>query len=232
MRVLLIEDDSATGQSIELMLKSESFNVSTTSLGEEGVDLGGIYEYDVILLDPNLPDMSGFDVLQRLRALKVKTPILMLSGFDDIENKIQGCFGSDDYITKPFHKEELVARILSVVSRSKDHPSSVVHTGALVIDLNTKRVSISDASLYLSNKEYMILELLALRKGMTLSKEKILNRLYGGMNEPGMKIVDVLICKLRKKLANASSGTNYIETVRGRGYMLREPSKNAVSVSA
>jgi DNA-binding response OmpR family regulator len=105
MRVLLIEDDSATAQSIQLMLKSESFNVYTTDLGEEGIDLGKLYEYDIVLLDLNLPDMSGFEVLRSLRVSKVKTPILILSGFSGIEDKVKGLgFGADDYMTKPFHK--------------------------------------------------------------------------------------------------------------------------------
>ncbi len=122
MRVLLIEDDSATAQSIELMLKSESFNLYTTDLGEEGVDLGKIYDYDIILLDLNLPDMSGFDVLRSLRASKVKAPILILTGLAAIEDKVRGLgFGADDYLTKPFHKDELVARIQALVRRSRGH---------------------------------------------------------------------------------------------------------------
>ena len=126
MRVLLIEDDSATAQSIELMLKSESFNVYTTDLGEEGVDLGKLYDYDIILLDLNLPDMSGFEVLRSLRVSKVKTPILILSGLAGIEDKVKGLgFGADDYMTKPFHKDELVARIHAIVRRSKGHAQSV-----------------------------------------------------------------------------------------------------------
>ena len=120
MRVLLIEDDSATAQSIELMLKSENFNVYTTDLGEEGVDLGKLYDYDIIMLDLNLPDMSGFEVLRSLRVSKVKTPILILTGLAGIEDKVRGLgFGADDYMTKPFHKDELVARIHAIVRRSK-----------------------------------------------------------------------------------------------------------------
>src|SRR5215211_6340702 len=122
MRVLLIEDDSATAQSIELMLKSENFNVYTTDLGEEGIDLGKLYDYDIILLDLNLPDMSGYEVLRTLRVAKVKTPILILSGLAGIEDKVKGLgFGADDYLTKPFHKDELVARIHAIVRRSKGH---------------------------------------------------------------------------------------------------------------
>ena len=226
MRVLLIEDDSATAQSIELMLKSESFNVYTTDLGEEGVDLGKLYDYDIILLDLNLPDMSGFEVLRTLRVSKVKTPILILSGLAGIEDKVKGLgFGADDYMTKPFHKDELVARIHAIVRRSKGHAQSVIKTGDLVVNLDTKTVEVGGQRVHLTGKEYQMLELLSLRKGTTLTKEMFLNHLYGGMDEPELKIIDVFICKLRKKLANASSGKNYIETVWGRGYVLREPTE-------
>ena len=172
MRVLLIEDDRATAQSIELMLKYESFNVYTTDLGEDGVDLGKLYDYDIILLDLNLPDMSGFQVLRSLRVAKVKTPILILSGLTGIEDKVSALgFGADDYMTKPFHKDELVARIHAIVRRSKGHAQSVVITGDLCVNLDTKTVEISGARVNLTGKEYQMLELLSLRKGTTLTKE-------------------------------------------------------------
>ena len=223
MRVLLIEDDSATAQSIELMLKSESFNVYTTDLGEEGIDLGKIYDYDIILLDLNLPDMSGFDVLRKLRVSKVKTPILILSGLAAIEDKIKGLgFGADDYMTKPFHKDELVARIHAIVRRSKGHAQSVINTDDLLHQSRHQNGRDQRRARAFDRKEYQMLELLALRKGMTLTKEMFLSHLYGGMDEPEVKIIDVFICKLRKKLANASGGKDYIETIWGRGYVMRE----------
>jgi two-component system cell cycle response regulator CtrA len=224
MRVLLIEDDSATAQSIELMLKSESFNVYTTDLGEEGVDLGKLYDYDIILLD-----MSGYEVLRTLRVAKVQTPILILSGLAGIEDKVRGLgFGADDYMTKPFHKDELVARIHAIVRRSKGHAQSVIQTGDLTVNLDTKTVEVQSARVHLTGKEYQMLELLSLRKGTTLTKEMFLNHLYGGMDEPELKIIDVFICKLRKKLSVATGGKNYIETVWGRGYVLREPDEGEV----
>jgi len=233
MRVLLIEDDRATAQSIELMLKSESFNIYTTDLGEEGIDLGKLYDYDIILLDLNLPDISGFEVLRSLRVSKVKIPILILSGLTGIEDKVNGLgFGADDYMTKPFHKDELVARIHAIVRRSKGHAQSVVITGDLSVNLDAKIVEISGARVRLTGKEYQMLELLSLRKGTTLTKEMFFNNLYGGMDEPGIKIIDVFICKLRKKLAIASNGKDYIETVWGRGYALREPSRDEARISA
>ena len=224
MRVLLIEDDSSIAQSIELMLKSESFNVYTTDLGEEGVDLGRLYDYDIILLDLNLPDMSGFEVLRSLRVSKVKTPILILSGIASIEDKVKGLgFGADDYMTKPFHKDELIARIHAIVRRSQGHAQSIVQIGDLIVNVDAKTVHINRVRVHLTGKEYRMLELLSLRRGTTITKEMFLSQLYGGMDEPEIKIIDVFMCKIRKKLAVASGGKDYIETVWGRGYLLREP---------
>ena len=223
MRVLLIEDDRATAQGIELMLKSEGFNTYVTDLGEEGVDLGKLYDYDIILLDLNLPDMPGFDVLKTLRVAKVDTPILILSGEDDTDNKLKGFgYGADDYLTKPFHREELVARIHAIIRRSKGHAQSLIRTGRITVNLDAKTVDVDSKTVHLTGKEYQMLELLSLRKGTTLTKEMFLNHLYGGMDEPELKIIDVFVCKLRKKLTKATDD-NYIHTVWGRGYVLRDP---------
>ncbi|WP_273790819.1 MULTISPECIES: response regulator transcription factor CtrA [unclassified Bartonella] len=233
MRVLLIEDDRAVTQSIELMLKSANFNVYITDLGEEGIDLGKLYDYDIILLDLNLPDMSGYDVLRTLRLAKIKTPVLILSGMNAIEDKVRGFgFGADDYMTKPFHKDELIARIHAVVRRSKGHAQSVIVTGDLTVNLDTKTVEVAGRPVHLTGKEYQMLELLSLRKGTTLTKEMFLNHLYGGMDEPELKIIDVFICKLRKKLEAVSSSVNYIDTVWGRGYVLRDPVEENVRKTA
>lgn len=233
MRVLLIEDDKATTQSIELMLKSANFNVYITDLGEEGVDLGKLYDYDIILLDLNLPDMSGYDVLRTLRLAKIKTPVLILSGMNAIEDKVRGFgFGADDYMTKPFHKDELIARIHAVIRRSKGHAQSIIVTGDLTVNLDAKTVEVAGRPVHLTGKEYQMLELLSLRKGTTLTKEMFLNHLYGGMDEPELKIIDVFICKLRKKLEAVSSNINYIDTVWGRGYVLRDPIEENVRKTA
>lgn len=224
MRVLLIEDDSATAQGIELMLKSEGFNIYSTDLGEEGIDLGKLYDYDIIVLDLTLPDMNGFDVLKQLRVARVNTPILILSGTADIDTKVRGLgYGADDYMTKPFNKDELIARINAIVRRSKGHAHSVIKTGDIVVNLDAKTTEANGQRIHLTGKEYQMLELLSLRKGTTLTKEMFLNHLYGGMDEPELKIIDVFICKLRKKLAAATGGEHYIETVWGRGYVLRDP---------
>ena len=224
MRILLVEDDPTTSKSVEIMLSNANLNVYATDLGEEGIDLARLYDYDLILLDLNLPDINGLEVLRQLRLSKVETPILILSGLDDTENKIKGFgFGADDYMTKPFHREELIARIHAIVRRSKGHAQSSIQTGRILVNLDAKTVEVEGKPVHLTGKEYQMLELLSLRKGTTLTKEMFLNHLYGGMDEPELKIIDVFICKLRKKLAQATDGENYIETVWGRGYVLRDP---------
>ena len=224
MRALLVEDDQTTARSIELILKSENIVVDVTELGEEGLEVGRLYDYDIILLDLMLPDMDGYEVLRRLREAKVETPILILSGLAELDHKIKGLgFGADDYLTKPFDRRELVARIQAIVRRSKGHASSMVTVGGLSVDLAERAVSVDGTSVHLTGKEFGVLELLTLRKGTTLTKDIFLNHLYGGIDEPELKIIDVFVCKVRKKLATASGGENYIATVWGRGYVLRDP---------
>ncbi len=224
MRVLLVEDDQAMAKSITLMLKSENFVVDTTDLGEDGLEIGKIYDYDIIILDLMLPDIDGYEVLRRLRDARVDTPILILSGLSELDNKVKGLgFGADDYLTKPFEKRELIARIQAIVRRSKGHAKSIIKTGKISVNLDDHTVEVDGKPIHLTGKEFGILELLSLRKGTTLTKEMFLNHLYGGMDEPELKIIDVFVCKLRKKLSMACGGENYIETVWGRGYVLRDP---------
>ena len=224
MRVLLVEDDTTTAKSITMMLASEGFVCDATDLGEDWLEIGQLYDYDIIILDLILPDIDGYEVLRRLRAARVKTPILILSGLTEPDKKIKGLgIGADDYLTKPFDKGELVARIQAIVRRAKGHSEAVIRTGKLAVNLDTHSIEVDGRPLHLTGKEYGILELLSLRKGTTLTKEMFLNHLYGGMDEPELKIIDVFICKLRKKLSGATGGDTYIETVWGRGYVLRDP---------
>jgi two-component system, cell cycle response regulator CtrA len=224
MRVLLVGDDEQSATSIKMMLLNENVICDTTDLGEDGLEIGKIYQYDIILLDLMLPDIEGYEVLRRMRAARVRTPILILSGLADLDHKIKGLgFGADDFLTKPFDRRELIARIKAIVRRSKGHSVSTIRTGKLVVNLNTRVVSVDDQPVHLTSKEYGILELLSLRKGTTLTKEMFLDHLYGGIDEPELKIIDVFVCKLRKKLAQATGGSHYIETVWGRGYVLRDP---------
>ena len=224
MRILLVEDDPTTARSIEMMLAKASYNVYHTDMGEEGIDLAKLYDYDLILLDLDLPDMNGMDVLRQIRLARVNTPILILTGADDTESKLRGFgFGADDYMTKPFHRDELAARVQAIIRRSKGHAQAVITTGRMSINLDSRSVEVEGKRVNLTGKEYQILELLTLRKGTTLTKEMFLNHLYGGMDEPELKIIDVFVCKLRKKLAEAMDGEHHIETVWGRGYVLRDP---------
>ena len=224
MRVLIVEDDTSTAKTIETILKAEGFVCDTTDLGEDGLEIGKLYDYDIIILDLMLPDIDGYEVLRRLRSGRVSTPILILSGLSEPDNKIKGFgIGADDYLTKPFDRRELVARIQAIVRRARGHSESVIRTGRLVVNLDSRTAQVDEQPLHLTGKEYAILELLSLRKGTTLTKEMFLNHLYGGMDEPEVKIIDVFICKLRKKLMAATAGENYIETVWGRGYVLRDP---------
>jgi len=225
MRILLVEDDPATAQTIETMLRKEDWVVDATDMGEDGIEVGKLYEYDLVVLDLMLPDMDGLDVLRQLRNSKVETPVLILSGLTEPTKKVQGFgIGADDYLTKPFNREELLARIQAIVRRSKGHAQPKVEVGKLAVHLAARTAEVEGQPLHLTGKEYGILELLALRKGTTLTKEQFLNHLYGGMDEPELKIIDVFICKLRKKISNATGGDHYIETVWGRGYVLRETS--------
>src|SRR5512147_1933885 len=143
MRILLVEDDTATAKSIELILKSEGYIVDTTDLGEDGLEIGKLYDYDIIILDLMLPDMDGYEVLKRLRAARIKTPILILSGLAELDNKIKGLgFGADDYLTKPFDKRELIARVQAIIRRSRGHSDSVILTGKLKVNLDTRTVDV------------------------------------------------------------------------------------------
>ncbi|MGB4192110.1 MAG: response regulator transcription factor [Rickettsiales bacterium] len=223
MRVLLVEDDHSTASSIELALASEGIICDVCQLGQEGLEVGKIYDYDLIILDLILPDIDGYEVLLRLRSAKVKIPVLILSGLSGADQKIKGLgFGADDYLTKPFNRGELIARIQAIVRRSKGHSESVLRFDKVTVNLDTRIVEVDSTPVHLTSKEYAILELLAMRRGTVLTKEMFLNHLYGGIDEPELKIIDVFVCKLRKKLADSSGGTNYIETVWGRGYMLKE----------
>ena len=222
MRVLLVEDDLTAARGITLMLKSSGLIVDTTDTGEEALELVRHYDYDIVVLDLMLPDMEGYEVVRRMRAARLETPVLILSGLSRPAAKVKGFgMGADDFISKPFDKGELVARMQAVVRRSKGYSQPTLRIGNLQLNLDSREVLVSGKPVHLTGKEYSILELLVLRKGMVLTKEAFLNHLYGGMDEPEMKIIDVFICKLRKKLALAGAG-DLIGTVWGRGYMMRD----------
>jgi two-component system, cell cycle response regulator CtrA len=220
MRILLIEDDLVAARGVSLMLKSTGAVVDHADTGEEGLELARHYDYDIVVLDLMLPDIEGFEVVRRMRVSRNDTPVLILSGLSRPQVKGLG-LGADDFITKPFDKAELLARMQAIVRRSKGFSQPTLRIGPLLLNLDSHEVTVDGQPVHLTGKEYAILELLVLRKGMVLTKEAFLNHLYGGMDEPEMKIIDVFICKLRKKLTLAGAD-NLIGTVWGRGYMIRE----------
>ena len=223
MRVLLVEDDAAHAQSVRMILEAEGFDVDLASLGEDGLEVGRLYNYALILLDLMLPDIDGHEVLRRLRDARVDTPVLIVSGLAEVDHKVRGLVsGADDYIVKPYAREELVARIHAIVRRAQGHAQSDIAVGRLTVRLGDKAAEIDGDPLKLTAKEYGVLELLALRRGQTVAKDQFLSHLYGGMDEPDMKIVDVYVCKLRQKIAARTGGETYIATEWGRGYTLRE----------
>jgi two-component system cell cycle response regulator CtrA len=223
MRVLLVEDDTIVARAISLALKASAMVVDIAETGEESLELARLYDYDIVVLDLMLPDMEGYEVVRRLRAARIETPVLILSGLNRPQAKVRGFgMGADDYITKPFDQTELVARIQAIVRRAKGFSQPTLSIGPLTLNLGSREVMIDGRNVHLTGKEYAVLELLTLRKGIVLTKEAFLNHLYGGMDEPEVKIIDVFICKLRKKLAHAGAA-DLIGTVWGRGYVLRDP---------
>jgi two-component system cell cycle response regulator CtrA len=228
MRVLLVEEDLLAARGITLMLKAAGAVVDQTDSGEDALELLRHYEYDIVLLDLALPDIEGFEVVRRMRVARNDTPVLVLSGLTMPQARVKALsLGADDFITKPFDKAELLARMQAIVRRSKGFSQPTVRLGRLELNLDSREVLVDGRDVHLTGKEYSILELLVLRKGMVLTKEAFLNHLYGGMDEPEVKIIDVFVCKLRKKLARAGAD-GIIGTVWGRGYMIRESATQEV----
>jgi two-component system, cell cycle response regulator CtrA len=224
MRVLLVEDDSVCARLIDAALKAEGIVCEPAESGADAIDLAKHYDFQAIILDVRLLDLSAVEVLRQLRTAKVSTPVLFLSDTNEIDDKVKAfATGVDDFLIKPFHRSELIARINAIIRRSKGHPELVIRTGKLVVNFDRRSVEVDGRSLHVTGMEYSILELLSLRKGTTLAKEMFLDHLYGGIDEPELKIIDVFICKLRKKIAAATGGQHYIETVWGRGYVLKDP---------
>jgi two-component system, cell cycle response regulator CtrA len=233
MHILLVEDNPVTAKSIELKLTAEGHNVFLTDMGEDAIELAGLYDYDLMLLDLDLSDMEGLEVLRTLRTKKIRTPVIVVTAAVDVETKVKSLSaGADDFISKPFHKAELAAWINAVVRRSRGHAESIIRTGNIALNIDTRSAEVCGVPVHLTPSEYKVLELLSLRKNSVLTKEMCLNHLYNGLKEPEVKIIDVFICKLRKKLAQASDGDNQIETVWGGGYMLRDTPDMPQSLAA
>lgn len=222
MRILLVEDDAITARGIGMILKTANAVVDQSDTGEEALELARHYDYDLVILDLMLPDIDGYEVVRRLRAAKRDIPVLILSGLSRPQAKVKGLsLGADDFLAKPFDNAELLARVNAIVRRSKGFSHPVLTAGPLQINGASHEVTVKGSVVHLTGKEYAILELMVLRKGMVLTKEAFLNHLYGGMDEPEAKIIDVFVCKLRKKLAKFGAG-DLISTVWGRGYSIRD----------
>jgi two-component system cell cycle response regulator CtrA len=219
MRVLLIEDDSILNETLTDHLEANRFSVEACYDATDGLEMLGLYDFQAVLLDLGLPDMKGETCLRKIRAEKPEMPVIVLTGRDDK----QSCLdlleaGADDYMTKPFSSDELIARMRANIRRANGHSDNIIRSGSFALDLKRQLVQIDGVDLNLTRKEFEMLRLMVLQKGGVISKEAFLDHLYGGMDEPEIKIIDVFICKLRKKLEHAMAGQKIIETVWGRGY--------------
>lgn len=226
MKILLIEDDKMTAELIQKILRDENLFCDIVANGEEALQIIKVYQYDAIVLDLALPDINGYEILQKFRDGSIRTPILVLSGYQSTQDKVRALgFGADDYVTKPFIAEELIVRLKALIRRSEGHASAIVKVGELELNLDAQCILARGIPLELTGKEYQILEFLLLRKNSTVTKSNFLNHLYSGMDEPEEKIIDVFMCKIRRKLQDVlgSDGKQYIETVWGRGYVIRDP---------
>jgi two-component system cell cycle response regulator CtrA len=221
MLALLIENDGVTGKAIEIMLGNEGICVNTTDLGEDGLDLSRRCDYDIVLLNAQLPDMSGLDMVRAMRKADVRTPILVLAGNLTMEQRVKLLSaGADEVLARPFHAPELIARLRALVRRSRGHADAVITTGPLAVNLTARNVMVCGTRLKMTDKEYQVLELLSLRRGSALNTEVFISHLYVDGEGPVSRTVELFICSLRKKLAAATGGDRCIETVGRRGYML------------
>ena len=231
MRLLLADADPAATHLLSVVLEAQGWIVERTTTAEDTLDLARHYEYDAALLAQALPDMPGHETVRRLRAKGISTPVILLSAATHPAERVRALSaGADDVVSRQIDPEELIARLRAITRRARGHAQSLLSIGPVTLNLDSREVRVEGRSVQLTGKEFAIFELLVTRRGMVLTKDVILNHLYDGMDEPERKIIDVFICKLRKKLANASQGKNYIETVWGRGYVLRESAEGEAHV--
>lgn len=226
MKLLLIDDNVSTTSSLSNIFAEHKWICDVVHLGEDGIEMHRMYDYDLIVLDIGLPDMSGMKVLQTLRmhkhsSSKRSIPIIVLSAYKEVEFKVKALhIGADEYIGKPYHITELIARIRAVIRRSAGAETSIIKVGELALNMSTCKVTYRNQEIHFTNKEFTLLEMLFLRRGALLTKESILSRLYHGLEEAEIKIIDVFICKIRKKIAFYDPDHAYITTQWGRGYQV------------
>lgn len=221
MNILVIEDEYSLADAVAETLKKEKFNVVIKTNGEEGEDEALTENYDLILLDVMLPEKNGFDILKYMRQLKINTPVIMLTAKSEIEDKLNGLeHGADDYITKPFAMRELMARVKAVLKRSNNiEDTEKLEYGDFVLDLRNAKLISDDNEIQISRKELEILEQLLLNKNQVLSRENLLERIWGYDSEAEYNNVEVYITFIRRKLKLINSKVN-IKAVRGIGYKL------------
>jgi two-component system cell cycle response regulator CtrA len=223
MNILIVEDDDLIAESIAMALEDEGTFYHITSTVDEGLSAVREGQYDAVVLDINLPDGDGFQFAKAIQRSQIITSILVVSGRASVTDKVVALHsGADGFLTKPFDRQELIANLTAIIRRANGHSDNKIVTGPIIVDLSKHEVMMGENRLDLTSKEYRILELLSLRKGSTLGKSHFVSHLYGGIDEPVSKIIDVFICKLRRKLIESTGGDNYIHTVWGQGYVLRD----------
>lgn len=222
MRALLVLKTSERMSPVHAALAAQGWAVCEVERGAGALRLAGSSEPDLIVLYLSLSDGDGIEDLADLRTIASNTPIIVLSDDVGLELKVRSLqVGADDYVQAPVHEGEFLARIQALVRRSRGHSGSVIQNGPISLDLSRRTVSVDGSDVFLTEKEFAILELLSLRMGETVTKDAFLSHLYGDEDQPHFKIIDVYVAKLRKKLAAGCGVVSYIETVWGKGYSLR-----------
>ena len=220
MRVLLVDGNLRYAAAISADLKAESIRVDIAESGDDALYLMRDYEFELVLLDLLLPDIDGTALIGRIRSTKHETPIIALSAVPQARLKALAA-GADDVVERDINRAELCARIRAIVRRSRGFTRSQLQIGTLTLDVDNQDVVANGVRVHFSVKEFAILQLLVLRRNMIMTKEAILSHIYGGMDEPEIKIIDVFICKIRSKLTKADL-PNVISTVWGRGYTVKD----------
>ena len=223
MRLLLACADPATARPLRAVLQAQGWVVDHADTAEEALDVVHHYEHAAVLIAEGLPDMAAHDAVRRLRAKGVRTPAVVLSASERAEERVRAfSAGADDVVAKGIDRDELVARLRAVTRRARGHAQNLLAIGPVSLNLDSREVHVHGRQVHLTGKEFAILQLLVLRRGMVMGKDAILSQLYGGMDEPEAKIVDVFVCKLRRKLDQAGA-PEVIGTVWGHGYIARDP---------
>lgn len=223
MRVLIIEDEAPLRETLAARLQREGFAVDAVADGEEGMYLGKEIPFDIAIIDLGLPKMTGIEVVKKLRESQRKYPILILTARSSWQDKVEGLkSGADDYLTKPFHIEELLARMNALVRRSAGWSKPVLECGPYKLDTTAQRVTLNDQPVDLTSYEYKVLEYLMLHAGELVSKSDLTEHIYEQDFDRDSNVIEVFVGRLRKKL-DPSGDLKPIETVRGRGYRFAIP---------